>query len=60
MSIANLPSIMGAVLIAVCMLLVLVQYFFRPSSNNQDIYAVLVTMVIVGAVLLGVGSFFHR
>ena len=60
MSIANLPSIMGAVLITVGILLVLVQYFFRPSSNNQDIYAVLVTMVIVGAVLLGVGSFFHR
>jgi len=60
MSIANLPSIMGAVLIAVGMLLVLVQYFFRPSSNNQDIYAVLVTIVIAGAVLLGVGSFVHR
>jgi high-affinity Fe2+/Pb2+ permease len=57
MTIANLPSIMGAVLIAGGVFLVLVQFFFRPSPNNQNIYGALVTMVIVGAVLLGIGSF---
>jgi hypothetical protein len=56
MTIANLPSIMGAALIAAGMVLVLVQFFFRPS--NQNIYGALVTMIIVGAILLGVGSFF--
>ena len=60
MTIANLPSIMGAVLIAGGMFLVLVQFFFRSSPNNQNIYGALVTMIIVGAVLLGVGSFAHR
>jgi len=59
MTIADLPSIMGAVLIAAGMFLVLVQFFFRPSSNNQIIYGALVTMIIVGAVLLGVGSVVH-
>jgi hypothetical protein len=39
---------------------VLVQYFFRPSPNAQYIYSALVTMIIVGAVLLGVGAFVHR
>jgi len=57
MTIANLPSIMGAALIAGGMFLVLVQFFFRLSPNNQNIYGALVTMVIVGAVLLGIGSF---
>ena len=57
MTIADLPSIVGAVLVAVGMLLVIVQSFFRPSSNNQNIYGALVTMIIVGAFLLGVGSF---
>jgi hypothetical protein len=60
MTIADLPSIMGAVLIAGGMFMVLVQFFFRPSSNNQFIYGALVTMIIVGAVLLGVGSLVRR
>jgi hypothetical protein len=60
MTIANLPSIMGAVLVAGGMFLVLVQFFFRPSSNNQNTYGALLTMIIVGAMLLGVGSFVHR
>ncbi|HEV8467320.1 MAG TPA: hypothetical protein VGQ63_20215 [Pseudolabrys sp.] len=60
MTIANLPSIMGAILIAGGMFMVLVQYFFRPSPNAQYIYSALVTMIIVGAVLLGVGAFVHR
>lgn len=60
MTIANLPSIMGAVLIAVGMFLVVVQFFFRPSPNNPNIYRALVTMIIVGGVLLGVGSFVPR
>ena len=59
MTIADLPSIMGAVLIVGGMVLVLVQYFFRPR-DNQTIYGALVTMIIVGAVLLGVGSFVPR
>ncbi len=59
MTIADLPSIMGAVLIAGSMLLVLVQFFFRPSSTNQNVYGALVTVIIVGTVLLGVGSFVH-
>jgi hypothetical protein len=57
MTIANLPSIVGATLTACGMLLVLVQFFFRPSSSNQNIYGALVTMIIVGAVLVGAGSF---
>ena len=60
MTIADLPSIIGAALIACGMSLVLVQYFFRPPTNNENIYAILVTIVIVGALLLGVGSFVHR
>jgi hypothetical protein len=60
MTIANLPSIMGAVLVAGGMFLVLVQFFFRPPSNNQNVYGALLTMIIVGAILLGVGSFVHR
>jgi hypothetical protein len=59
MTIANLPSIMGTALIAAGMFLVLMQFFFRPSPNNQNIYGALVTMIIVGATLLGVGSFVH-
>jgi hypothetical protein len=55
---ANLASIMGAVLIACGMILVLVQ-FFRPPANNQNTYGALVTIIIVGAVLLGVGAFGH-
>ena len=58
MAIADLPSIMGAVLIVCGMALVLVQYFFRPPDN--DIYGGLVAIIIVGAVLLGVGSFVHH
>jgi hypothetical protein len=57
MMIANLPSIMGAVLVAGGMFLVLVQFFFRQSSQSQNIYGALVTVIIVGATLLGVGSF---
>jgi hypothetical protein len=60
MTIVNLPSIMGAGLIAGGLFLVLVQFFLRPSSNNQNAYGALVTMIIVGAVLLGVGDFVHR
>jgi vacuolar-type H+-ATPase subunit I/STV1 len=60
MMIANLSSIMGAGLIACGMILVLVQYFSRPPTSNQNIYGVLVTIIIVGAFLLGVGSFVHR
>ncbi len=60
MSIANLPSIMGAALIAYGMFLVLVQFFFRQPTNDQNVYAGLVTIIIVGALLLGVGSFVHR
>lgn len=60
MTLANLPSIMGAVLIAGGMFLVFVQFFFRPSPNNQNNYGALVTMIIVGAVLLGVGYLVHR
>ncbi|HKD22621.1 MAG TPA: hypothetical protein VKB71_11445 [Rhizomicrobium sp.] len=57
MMIADLPSIMGALLAAAGLFLVLVQFFFRPSSNNQNVYGALVTVIIVGAMLLGVGSF---
>ena len=60
MTIANLPSIMGAVLIVGGIFLVLVQFFFRRSSSNQTVYGALVTMIIIGAVLLGVGAFVHR
>ena len=61
MTIANLPSIMGAGLIAgQGMLLVLVQFFFRPRTDNGNIYGALVTIIIVGAVVLSVGSFVHR
>ena len=60
MTIANLPAIMGAGLIAGGMLLVLVQFFFRPQTNNGNVYGALVTIVIVGAVILGVGSFAHH
>jgi len=60
MTISNLPSIMGAVLVAGGMLLVLVQYFLRPAENNQNIYGALLTVIIVGAMLLGVGSFVQR
>ena len=60
MTIANLPSIMGAVLIGIGLLLVLVQFFFRPSANSQPVFAGLVTIVIVGALLVGVGSFVAR
>lgn len=60
MTIADLPSISGAVLVAVGLLLVLFQYFFRPSTANQNVYGALVTLVIVGAVLLGVGPFVNR
>ena len=59
-TIADLPSTPGAVLIVAGMLLVLVQYFFRPPTNNPAIYGVLVTIIIVGAALLGVGSVVHR
>ena len=60
MTIADLPTIIGAILIASGMLLVLVQFFFRPSTDNQDIYGVLLTIIIVGGMLVGVGSFVHR
>ena len=60
MTIVNLPSIMGAGLIAGGMLLVLVQFFFRPRTDNGNVYGALVTIIIVGAVVLGVGSFVHR
>ena len=60
MTIANLPSIMGAGLIAGGMLLVLVQFFFRPRTDNGNIYGALVTIIIAGAVVLSVGSFVHR
>lgn len=60
MTIANLPSIAGAVLIGCGMSLVLVQFFFRPPTDNQNIYGVMATIIIVGALLLGVGSFVHR
>lgn len=59
MTIANLPSIVGTLLIVGGMFLVLVQFFFRPSSNDQIVYGSFVTMIIVGAVYLGVGSFVH-
>jgi hypothetical protein len=57
MTISDLPSIVGTVLAGVGLLLVLVQYFFRPPTANQTVYGALVTVIIVGAVLLGVGSF---
>jgi hypothetical protein len=60
MTIANLPSLMGAVLIAGSMSLVLVQFFFRPSSSDQNVYGALVTMIIIGAILVGVGHFVRR
>ena len=60
MTIADLPMVMGAVLIAAGVLMVVVQFFLRPSSSNPNIYGALVTMIIVGAVLLGVGAFLHR
>ena len=59
MTIANLPSIMGVVLVVVGLLLVLVQYFFPPRTSNQNIYGALVTIIIVGALLLAIGSFLH-
>jgi hypothetical protein len=57
MTLVNLPSIAGAVLVACGMFLVLVQFFFRPPTNDQNIYGGLVTIIIVGAILLGTGSF---
>jgi hypothetical protein len=60
MTIADLPSIMGAVLIACGLLLVCVQFFFRPPTNSEVIYGALVTIIIVGALLLGVGFFVHH
>lgn len=60
MTIADLPSIMGAALVICGMSLVLVQYFFRQPANNPPVFAGFVTIVIVGAMLLGVGSFVHR
>ncbi len=68
MTIANLPLIMGAILLAVGIFLVLMQFFFRPPSNTQVQSAeaqwkattAYVTMIIVGALLLGAAAFAHR
>jgi hypothetical protein len=68
MTIANLPSIMGAILIALGMVLVLVQFMFRPASNAQGQSAeaqwrattAYVTVIIVGALLLGAAAFAQR
>jgi hypothetical protein len=49
MTIADLPSIMGAVLVVSGLFMVLVQFFFRPPTENQTIYGALVTTIIVGA-----------
>ena len=68
MTITDLPLIMGAILIAVGMFLVLMQFIFRPPSNGQGQGAeaqwkattAYVTMIIVGALLLGAAAFAHR